>query len=357
MNKPTTEKEIKQFKQDYQTLSIEELTTKYDKKLNTIRQWASEFGIARLRKSVDKPEEEEQKIIYKPYPDFQIPPFPSKISRRDKEDMGLVLTDHHAARKTESYNTKIYVARNEYLTGRAIRVIELHRPIGTLHVFMLGDMVQGEDVHKGANVDETECGVWTQINDIAIPTLSRLLLTLAQGVEEVEVHCVWGNHGIYSKEATRLANWDNFVYKGLEVALSQQKNITVHCPTEFYQLANILGWKFFLFHGDQARSNQGIPLFALRRKLQDWYAYVKGFDYGYCGHWHSWGGDQVNSRADYQIAPPLVTGDSWALEKVGRASMPVQLTFGVHPRRGRTWEYKLLADPKFSMYQENADTM
>lgn len=297
---------------------------------------------------------EQPDVVYTAYPDKGIKPFPAVGKGRDKEDIGIVITDHHEGRKTESYNTKIYIARNEYFLDRVMRVIELHRPIGTAHLFILGDMVQGENIYKGSNVDETEFGVWTQINDYAIPTLSRLILSLAQGVEAVEVWCVWGNHGVYAREGTRQANWDNFVYKGLEVALTNQKNVTVHCPTEFYQLVTIKGWRFFLFHGDQVRSNQGIPLFALRRKLQDWYAYLNGFDYAYCGHWHTWGADQINSRADYQLCPPLVTGDSWALERVGRASSPVQLVFGIHSKIGRSFEYKLLCDPKFQMLREES---
>lgn len=306
---------------------------------------------------IEEPKVEEVKIERIPYPDFKVKPFPVSGGKRDKEDIGLVLTDHHPGRITESYNSKIYIARNDYLLEKVMRVIDLHRPIGTLHIFVLGDMAQGEDIHKGSNVDETEFGVWTQINDYAIPTLSRLILSLLQGVEAVVVDCIWGNHGVYSREATRQANWDNFIYKGLEVALANQKGVTINCPTQFYQLVTIKGWRFFLFHGNQVRSNQGIPLFALRRKLQDWYAYVNGFDYAYCGHWHTWGADQINSRADYQLCPPLVTGDSWALEVVGRASSPVQLCFGIHPKIGRSFEYKLLTDPKFSIYQENEDAV
>jgi len=312
------------------------------------------FGVHRatpenLTREIIKTEPE---IVYKPYPDFKLKSFLASKSR-SKEEVVIVLTDHHIGRKTENYNIDIYIKRMETLLESVMKIINLHRPVGKAYIFALGDMVQGEDVHKGANVDETSCGVWSQINDYAIPILSRFMLSLLPGVEGIEFYGVRGNHGIYGKESTPQTNWDNFVYKGLEVALADQKQIKVHCPTEFYQLVDIKGFKFFLIHGDQAKSSQGIPLFALRRKFQDWYAYVGGFDYAYCGHWHTWGADAINSYADYQICPPLVTGDKWALERVGRASKPIQLIHGVHPRHGRTWEYKLLTDNAFSIKVNN----
>lgn len=150
-----------------------------------------------------------------------------------------------------------------------------------------------------------------------------------------------------SKEANPKTNWDSMFYKSLALSLQNQDRITVNPGGAWYQLVNIKGWKFFLVHGDQVVAQQGIPLFALRRKFQEWFAYFGGFHYAYAGHWHSGAHDHINSIATYDICPPLVTGDDWALEKVGRASKPIQLVFGIHPKYGRTWEYKLYTDPGF----------
>ena len=292
--------------------------------------------------------EGEQPIIYQPYPDFKIKPFPVGRITRAEEDIGIVISDPHLGKQTESYNLQIAEKRLDYLLSRLMRIIELHRPIRKAYIFLLGDNVQGENSYQGSKIGETEVGAWEQINDYAIPLLSRFSLSLAQGVSEVELDGVWGNHGVYDRhQATKKTNWDNFVYKGLETALSSQKRITVNCPKEFYQLVTIRGFRFFLVHGDQVKASSAIPLFALRRKLQEWYAYVGTFHYAYVGHFDTWGADQVNSEADYQISPPLVTGDEWALQVVGRASKPVQLAFGIHSKYGRSWEYKLFTDEKY----------
>ena len=280
-------------------------------------------------------------------PDLKIKPFKVGIKQRDEEDIGIVLSDHHVGRETITYNPTIYKSRMEFLLESTMTIIQLHRPIRKAYVFMLGDMVHGESLYKGAHVEECKVGAFGQINEYAIPTLETFIVSLSQGVESVEWYGVRGNHGKYDKTAVPRTNWDNFVYAGLDRQLKNQKNVIGHASTEFYQLANIRGFRFFLIHGDQVRASQGIPLFALRRKYQEYYAYTGGFHYAYNGHWHVGGKDHINSIADYTLCPPLVTGDDWALEVIGRASSPVQLAFGVHSRYGRTWEYNLSTDPDF----------
>lgn len=279
-------------------------------------------------------------------PSLKIKPF-KVLKSRDEEDIGLVLADHHVGRETATYNPTIYKARMEFLLESAMTIINLHRPIRNAYVFMLGDMVHGESVYKGANIEECKLGAYGQIYEYAIPTLASFFVSLSQGVSNVEWYGVRGNHGRYDRVAVPRTNWDNFVYQGLNTYLQNQKNIIGHVSTEFYQLVNIRGFRFFLIHGDQVRSSQGIPLFALRRKYQEYYAYTGGFHYAYNGHWHVGGKDHINSVADYTMCPPLVTGDEWALEVIGRASSPVQLAFGIHGRYGRTWEYNLQTDLSF----------
>lgn len=290
---------------------------------------------------------EEKAVIYQPYPDLKIKPFKIAKASRDEEDLVLVSADKHLAKITESYSIPIARARMEKFLDSAMTIITLHRPIRKVWMFDLGDVVQGENPHQGSKIGEVECGAFEQVHTHGVPMLSRFLLSLAGGVKEVEYVAVSGNHGVYDKQATKGTNWDNFLYAALKSALINQPNIHIHIPKEFYQLVNIRGFRFFVIHGNQVYAQQGIPLFAMRRKMQEWYAYVGGFNYGYAAHFHSGAYDQVNSEADYTICPPLVTGDSWALERVGRASRPVQLCFGVHNKYGRTFEYKLRTDDKF----------
>lgn len=343
--------ELEQLKREYPTAPPEQLSlwTKkygYGNTSNFTTAMNRRLGVRRAGR-VEIVKEVETVIERIPYPNFKIKPFTVMKASRDIEDMGIVWADWHTGKMTESYDIATNKARVEKLLDNTMTLINLHRPIRKVWIFELGDGVQGENPHQGSKIGETECGAFEQIEDHAIPMRSSFLVSISQGVEEVEYTGVTGNHGVYDKIATTRTNWDNFLYAGLQKALRGQKNIKVNTPKWFYQLINIRGFRFFIIHGNQVTATAGIPLFAMRRKMQDWYAYVGGFNYAYAGHFHSGAYDQVNSNADYTISPPLVTGDSWALEKVGRASEPKQLCFGIHDKWGRTFRYDLHTDNKF----------
>jgi len=241
------------------------------------------------------PEAKEVEIKHVPYPKLNMKPFKAPKARRDTEDMGLVIADPHFGKVTESYNLDIAGARLDYLLDSAMTIINLHRPIRKLWVFLTGDNVQGENVYQGSKVGDVECGAYEQIHSYAIPIFSKFLTTLSQGVTGVDVIGVNGNHGVYEKVAPTRTNWDGFFYSGLESAMVNQKSINIYPPKWFYQLVNIKGFRFFLIHGNQCPATQGIPLVGMRRKMQEWYAYVGGFNYAYAGHFHSEAKDQVNS--------------------------------------------------------------
>ena len=313
------------------------LGLKYHAKDRTMRGWAE---------CARKEQVNISDVKYTPYPDFKVKPFKVGHPRRDEEDMGIVFADRHDGRITESYNPEICQARTDYLLESAMTIINLHRPIRKVWVFNIGDNLQGENPYQGSKVDTVYQNAREQINN-EVKLQGSFLVSLSQGVEEVHFVGVRGNHGRYDKVSPDGTNWDLFLYDHLKLSLQNQKNIKINYSDRFYALVNIRGFRFFLIHGDQVHAVMGVPLFALRRKMQEWYAHVGGFHYGYVGHFHTEEKDMVNSVADYTVCPPLVTGDEWALEKIGRSSHPQQLCFGVHNKYGRTFTYTLHTDRKF----------
>ena len=307
-------------------------------------------GITRIKNNTTLPEPivADDPIIERvPYPAIKITPFPLSKTQRDSEDLCVIISDWHLCKVTPDYNIDIAKSRVLRLTKSIMKIMLLHQPIRKLWVFDAGDTIQGENPFQGSKVGETSHSAEEQIHDYAIPILTQMLLSLNQGVKDIEYVTVRSNHGKYGKEANPKTNWQTMMCRSLRAALVNQEHITVDVPTTFYQLINIKGFRFFLIHGHQVNASQGIPLFALRRKMQEWYALIGGFHYGYGGHFHTQASDSVNSVADYTLAPPLVTGDEWALEVIGRASMPKQLAIGVHSKYGRTFKYDLFTDDRY----------
>ncbi len=271
----------------------------------------------------------------------------SVIEPRDIECMELVESDHHVDKITPTYNGTIYAKRLDRLTEATMHILNLHRPIRKLYIEQLGDMVQGENPKQGSKIGEVEKAVFGQIYDTYIPNQVRHIRSLKQGVEEIEIRCVCGNHGIYDRKAPRKTNWDRFAYKALQRELANDKGIKIFISDFFYDLFEINGFRYFLIHGNQVKAQQGVPLIALRRKLNEYFSYVGGFNYARCGHWHTWGSDTVNSVATFDICPTIVTDDEWGLEVVGRAYPPVQLIRGNHPKYGVSFQYHIQTDNDF----------
>jgi hypothetical protein len=306
------------------------------------------WGIHRAKVNDWRPqgEEPEPEIQYIPYPDFKIKPFKQPKARRDEEDIGIVFADRHDGKLTSNYSPDICAARTDYLLNSTMTIINLHRPIRYAHIFNLGDNIQGENPRQGSKMDNTKGNARTQINN-EVKLQGRFLSSLSQGVQKVFYYGVRGNHGRYEPTAPDGTNWDLFFYDRLKDSLQNQKNIEINYSDLFYLLVNIRGFRFFGVHGDQCKGNAAVPLIAARRKMAEWYALVGGFNYAYMAHFHTKAADTINTHADYVICPPLVTGDDWAVEMVGRATSPQQHCFGIHDHYGRTFQYQLHTDDAF----------
>ena len=109
-----------------------------------------------------------------------------------------------------------------------------------------------------------------------------------------------------------------------------------------------MGFKFLCTHLDGIPCHQGIPLFAIKRRLDAWFIQFGGFNYALGGHFHKRViGDEMSSRYEFSMVSTLVSDDEWALKKLGISSNPSQSIFGIHPEFGVTWRYPLTVDRAF----------
>jgi len=272
-----------------------------------------------------------------------------KRRRGDEEEMGVVAGDGHAAKVTKSYNGAVYRRRMETMFDSIMVIAELHRnmyPIRKLRIFNVGDNLQGENVYQGSKLEEVEMGARSQITRLAAPCWNDLLGSLKQHFEEVEMDCYPGNHGKYGKEAPETSNWDLMLYDVLQQGIGQHKGITIKICDDpsGMGIEEMNGFRFLVFHGDAVRSINGIPLFALARRVDKWYQQFGGFNYAICGHFHKRINAEHSARVETFVNSTLVSDDPWALKRLGISSNPSQWAFGVHPKMGVTWRYGLSVD-------------
>ena len=268
---------------------------------------------------------------------------PLRAGAQDPETQVLLLGDIHGGEITPTYNPDVMIKRFGDLFNSTMRITQLHRnmyPVNEIVIPMIGDMIHGENPYQGAKVGSINCGAQEQIFDYVLPQLLSFVLSLKQEFETVRVEAVPGNHGRYSREAPDKSNWDMILYKALKPALEQQ-GVEMNITNNFCSIFKVKGFKFFAFHGNQVKATQGIPYFALDRKVKSWYITFDGFDYAICGHFHKDDFLRISSKTKLFINGSWVSDDPFALEVIGTSSIPAQWTFGVHEKRGITWAYSL----------------
>ncbi len=269
--------------------------------------------------------------------------------RGDEEEAILHCSDGHAGKITESYNEDVYRDRMDGIFDAAMTIITLHRnmyPIRKLHILATGDNMQGEDPYQGSKVGTIKQGARDQTTKVAYPAWVRLIGSLAQEFEEIEVEGVGGNHS-YSKLAPETSREDYRLYDLLRAYFHGNKRIKINIHEYFSTIVNIQGFGCFVFHGDGIPCQQGVPFFALDKKLKAWYMQYGGFQYAFGGHFHKRHSDEISSRLEYFMCSTLVSDDDWVLKKLGISSNPSQNIYGMHPHYGITWRYALQVEKKF----------
>ena len=267
----------------------------------------------------------------------------------DEEIQILVAGDGHGGKVTKSFNSDVYRSRMGKMFESVMTITKLHRnmyPIRKLYILNVGDNTQGENPYQGSILGEVEMGARDQTTKLALPIWAEIICSFRQEFTEVIFEGFPGNHG-HERFAPETSREDLRLYDLLKEKLGDKKGITINIHEEFGDKVKIAGFDFFVTHLDGIPCQNGIPLFAIKRRLEAWHIQFGGFDYAIGGHFHKRMHDEVASTIEFFMNASLVSDDLWALKKLGISSLPSQTTLGVHPKQGVTWRYPVVVDEKF----------
>ena len=110
----------------------------------------------------------------------------------------------------------------------------------------------------------------------------------------------------------------------LEMWYRGEPKIEWHVTDYFYQVADIMGHGYLMFHGDQIRSFAGYPFYGIGRRVLNWTQSIpEDFSVACHGHFHSaalWyvGKIPVISNGSF------FTGDMHSMKRLGLDATPVQ---------------------------------
>lgn len=182
-------------------------------------------------------------------------------------------------------------------------------------------------------------------NSLAIGQLHSLMYRdLAPYFEVINVVYVPGNHGRRSAKKDYHGaqnNWDYLIAKTAEMYCGNLDNVHFTIPDAYSINLDINGIGFCIFHGDDIRSNLGIPWYGLERRQRRIMALnrVQGgppIKYYCCGHFHR-SGSTTEVDGEMLMNGPWVATDAYAYNALSAYSEPTQLLHGVSSKRGITW--------------------
>lgn len=240
------------------------------------------------------------------------------------------LTDTHAFKTTPTYSYPVFERR---LNAYADALGQTKERNTKLHVFLLGDILDGANIYPTQAFHQSEGDVRAQASD-ASKTLADWVERLRADWQGVEVWAVPGNHGrTNGKYGHESANWDLVCYEMMALRLGDRATVHYYksAPTEhiFFQRPRIQGHNYLLYHGMGVKCYQGIPWYGIKQKALSWHASTLGpFDALFMGHFHTSGYQRVNEIEVY-LSGSFATSDEWALEALGSVGDSHSWTFAV----------------------------
>lgn len=234
---------------------------------------------------------------------FKVPPPQRHAAKPGVEVAILHYSDIQLGKVTKSYNTAVADARVQLTMAKVVKITDMRRNnanISELHVYLGGDMVEGEDIfpHQAHLIDsplfEQAC-----INGPAI--FAKAILTALTHFNLVKVYCVYGNHGRNGSAHTRShpkTNWDRVFYHTLRATLLGTKEhprsevrgrLEFHESDEFWLVDRVFDWGNLIVHGHQITGGfAGFPWYGTAKKAWGWIdAIEEPWDNLYFGHFHT----------------------------------------------------------------------
>lgn len=250
------------------------------------------------------------------------------------------------------YNFPTYLARLKYLEESVLSILENHTTmhIDELVVAMLGDMLDGALAHSSEAGQRNT--LFSQFYNSGHAT-AQFLRILASHVPKIRVKTVVGNHTRWMNQKkmpteNRYSNLDMFYYALVEALTKDIPNIEWDLNAQPFALFKVQGFTFHAAHGDHLRGGDktmGIPNHAIGREIStktQLFAkhHLQAPEYYVCGHLHR-GIQLPHALGDVTINGGFPGLDNYALAENFNPVDPTQQLFFIHPKFGKTAEYKL----------------
>ena len=164
---------------------------------------------------------------YDAFSNFELPPVKVKSitgSKRGAPETAVaVLGDWQLGKITPTYNSDVLAQRMDQYAEKLIEITDIqrtHHNVDNLHVWLLGDIVEGEEIFPGQS-HLIDSGLYRQVGINGPEILGNFLRTALENFKHVHVTGVIGNHGAVGGRARKQhdpeTNMDRLLYKIVEL--------------------------------------------------------------------------------------------------------------------------------------------
>jgi len=284
-------------------------------------------------------------VSYKPY---------ASSNKSTPETAVAVFADWQLGKITKSYNSDVLAKRIELYTEKMLEIVNIqrmHHNVDTLHVWLLGDIVEGEEIFPGQS-HLLDAGLYRQVGMYGPEILVKFLTTALQNFKHIHITGVIGNHGAVGGRARRQhdpeTNMDRLLYKIIQWIFKDEKRISFNIPDgrgerSFYAIDRVGNYSSLLIHGDQMPAPSSFH--GYYKKVMGWKdgAIPEDFEDVFMGHYHQQFKMTIGSGI-LRISGSPESHNTYAQEYFQSMSRPCQHLMFIHPERGITSEYSIWLD-------------
>lgn len=295
---------------------------------------------------------------YSAFSEFEMPPVKQKnlpsAGKAMSETAVAVFADWQLGKITPSYSSDVLAERIELYTEKLIEITNIqraHHNVDNLHVWFLGDIVEGEEIFPGQS-HLIDSGLYRQVGVNGPEIIVSFLRTALENFKHVHVTGVIGNHGAVGGRARKQhdpeTNMDRLLYKIVEHIFRNEPRISFNIPDgkgerNFYAVDSIGSYNSLLIHGDQMPAPTSY--YGYYKKVMGWKdgAIPEHFDDVFMGHYHQQFKMTIGSGL-LRISGSPESHNTYAQEYFSSMSRPCQHLMYVHPENGVTSEYSIWLD-------------
>ena len=313
---------------------------------------------AKLHKELSKEKERKQDLheaVYDAasiaFSELEIKPVKQvkKDTRKLDEEVAVIwCADWQMGKVTPTYNSRICSNRIDTYGEKILEITDIQRKskkINKAHIWLLGDIIEGTDIFPG-QAWLVDSGLYKQILDHGLKTLSNLIRTLLTSFETIHITGVIGNHGRLGRigQHSYDDNGDRMLYKVCEMLFADEKRVTWDIPEGadgdrgWYAVDKIGNYSSLLVHGDQFRGQLGIPWYGVRKKVLGWKSMsstgqMPEFKDVSFGHWHQIYSQDMNGITVRCSGSPE-SSNPYAAENLAAMGRASQRMMFVNPKKG-----------------------